>query len=339
MKTYDTFPFNMLEMQGSIDRKSFHFVADNCKIWHQGNCIVDLDSTFVIDAEVSPFDGEVEVSIDNSEIEEYITDQVSFSEISSLNDRILWSNNILGSGEGFEYRDMSLFYCNGILSRIYFNRNNPLIMLEFNASEEEQQIDFNAFLEQMIAAGKVNTMITQNEYYNDSLRKQNPGNDYSDEESTFSGITNDGKFDFKYYTHLLKPKHDKLIKFFQQHSLGTSMPIMTYFSILEPIDRVIVLEQLFSPYTLNSNLQDKLVLGYVKIGKIDLAKRVIESSKQKGENSVNIWGLQQKIDIGIPNKILDNQRLQKLNEWRYGESGLLEIQFIEMLVEFINDKN
>lgn len=141
MKIYDTFPFNMLEMQGSIDRKSFHFVADNCKIWHQGNCIVDLNSTFVIDAEVSPFDGEIEVSIDNSEIEEYITNQISFSEISLLNDRILWSNNMLGGGEGLEYRDMSLFYYNGILSRIYFNRNNPLIMLEFNSNQQGEIAD------------------------------------------------------------------------------------------------------------------------------------------------------------------------------------------------------
>lgn len=136
MKTYDTFPFNMLEMQGSIDRKSFHFVADNCKVWHQGSCIADLDSTFVIDAEVNTFDSAIEVNIDNSEIEEYIDDYLSFSEISQLNDRILWSNNMLGSGDGFEYRDMSLFYSNGILSRIYFNRNNPLIMLEFNSNEQ-----------------------------------------------------------------------------------------------------------------------------------------------------------------------------------------------------------
>jgi hypothetical protein len=138
MKTYDTFPFNMLEMQGSIDKKPFHFVADNCKVWQQGNCIADLNSTFNIDAKVSHFDGEIEVSIDNSEIEEYITNQITFSEISMLNDRILWSNNMLGGGEGFEYKDMSLFYCNGILSRIYFNRNNPLIMLEFNTSEQSE---------------------------------------------------------------------------------------------------------------------------------------------------------------------------------------------------------
>ncbi len=141
MKTYDTFPINMLEMQGNIERKSFHFVADNCKVWHQGNCIVDLDSTFVINAEISPFNGEVEVSIDNSEIEEYITDQISFSEISMLNDRVLWSNNILGGGEGFEYKDMSLFYCNGILSRIYINRNNPLIMMEFNLNKHGEIAD------------------------------------------------------------------------------------------------------------------------------------------------------------------------------------------------------
>jgi hypothetical protein len=48
---------------------------------------------------------------------------------------------MLGGSEGFEYKDMSLFYCNGILSRIYFNRNNPLIMLEFNSNQQGKIAD------------------------------------------------------------------------------------------------------------------------------------------------------------------------------------------------------
>lgn len=336
MKAYDTFQVNLLEMLGIIDRKSFHFVADNCKVWYNGDCIFDLDSTIEIVAEVSPFDGELEVHIDNSEIEKYVTNQINFSEISLLNDRVLWSNNLLGSGEGYEYGDMSLFYANSSLSRIYINRKNPLIMLEFN-STEEKQIDINKFLEEMIRDGQAHTMITQNEYFNNYQRLQNPGDDFSEVDSNFTGLNNEGKLDFKYYAHLLKSKHTKIINFFQENMLGTSMPIMTYFSILEPIDRVIVLEQLFSPYSLNSNLQDKLLLGYVKIGRKDLAQKVVESSKQKGENSVNVWGLLQKIDIGIPNKIFDYQRIEKLNEWRISETGLLEIQFIDILLEFITN--
>jgi hypothetical protein len=156
----------MLEMQGNIERKSFHFVADNCKVWHQGSCIADLDSTFVIDAEVSPFDGEIEVSIDNSEIEEYITDKVTFSEISQLNDRVLWSNNMLGGGESFEYKDMSLFYCNGILSRIYFNRNNPLIMLEFNSNQQGEIADIENPLKKVAETiGKLKTIDLSNVYF------------------------------------------------------------------------------------------------------------------------------------------------------------------------------
>jgi uncharacterized protein (TIGR02145 family) len=338
-KTYDRFPLNELEMQGSIDRKSFHFIAYNCKVWHQGSCIADLDSIFEIDAEVNPFNGAIDVRLDNSEIEEFIDNYLTFTEISQLNDRILWSNNLLGGGVGFRYRDMSLFYSNGILSKIYLNRRNPWIMLEFNASEEEHRTDVEAFLEQIIPAGRVTPAIDLNPGFYDAMRKQNPGSDYSGKQSDYSGITQDGKFDFKYYAHLLTPKHTKLINFFQEHTLGSNMPIMTYFSILEPIDRVVVLEQLFSPYTLNSNLQDKLCLGYLKIGNVDLAKRVYESSMQKGENKVNIWRLQQKFVIGIPNKVSDSQRLQKLRDWRYSENGLLEKQFIDMLVEFINENN
>jgi hypothetical protein len=149
----------MLEMRGSIDRKSFHFIADNCKVWFQNNCIVDLDSTFEIDAEVSSFDGEVEVSIGNYEIEEYITDKVSFSEISMLKDRILWSNNLLEGGKGFEYSDMSLFYYNGILSRIYFNRSYPLIMLEFNSNQQGEIADVKNSLDKIRNAKKVQAHI------------------------------------------------------------------------------------------------------------------------------------------------------------------------------------
>ncbi|MDR2652205.1 MAG: hypothetical protein LBC68_07820 [Prevotellaceae bacterium] len=166
-KTYDTFPFNMLEMQGRIERKSFRFVADNCKVWHGGgNCIVDKNSTFEIVANVHPFDGKIEVSIDNSEIEEYIDNQLSFSEISLLNDRVLWSNNMLGEGKGFEYKNMSLFYCNSILSRIYINRSNPLIMLEFNSSEQGKIAEVENPLKKAVETiGKLKTIDLSNVYF------------------------------------------------------------------------------------------------------------------------------------------------------------------------------
>jgi hypothetical protein len=174
MKTYDTFTPNILEMQGKTERKSFHFIADNCKIWEfGGHCTADINGTFEIDAKVNPFDGKIEVSIDNSKIEGYITNQICFSEISMLNDRILWSNNIFGGGGGFEYRDMSLFYCNGILSRIYFNRNNPLRMLEFTSNQQGKIADVENPLQTYIRSkkniaetiGKTQTVDLSNVYF------------------------------------------------------------------------------------------------------------------------------------------------------------------------------
>lgn len=137
MKEYDEFFPNMLEMTGKIERKPFKFLADNCKIWYQGKCIEDINSSFKIDSLINTFDNSILlVSIDNSRISDYISDSIIFSEISLLNDRVLWSNNILNDGEGEEYKNMSLFYCSGILSRIYINRSNPLIMLEFNSNQQ-----------------------------------------------------------------------------------------------------------------------------------------------------------------------------------------------------------
>lgn len=136
MKEYDEFFPNMLEMTGKIERKPFKFLADNCKIWYQGKCIEDINSSFEIDSLINTFDNSILLSIDNSNISDYITDNIIFSEISLLNDRVLWSNNILNDGEGEEYKNMSLFYCSGILSRIYINRSNPLIMLEFNSNQQ-----------------------------------------------------------------------------------------------------------------------------------------------------------------------------------------------------------
>ncbi|MDR2651084.1 MAG: hypothetical protein LBC68_02040 [Prevotellaceae bacterium] len=157
--------------------------------------------------------------------------------------------------------------------------------------------------------------------------------------------------DFKFYAHLKKTKHEKFISFFKEHPLGTSNPIMTYFSILQPKDRVIILEQLFNPNCLNSsNLRDKLVLAYVKIGRVDLAKKVIEFSIQNGENDMNIFGLKSKLDLGIPAQQSDFERLSEINSWLSEiESGLykqffsqeqldLHKQFLYMLIHFINEQ-
>lgn len=144
MKTYDTFIPNLLEMKGKIERKSFHFIADNCKIWHKGNCIANIESVFEIDAVVNSSNGELEVKLDNSKIDKYIINFFSFAEISLNNDRVLWSNNILnGSAECEEYEPsiMSLFYFNSKLSRVYLNVYQPSEVLIELLSNQEGEIE------------------------------------------------------------------------------------------------------------------------------------------------------------------------------------------------------
>jgi len=154
MQTYDTFTPNILEMQGRIERKPFNFLADNCKIWHNGSCIADWDSTFRVDAKINPTNRKVEVNLDNSELSKYIADFFTFSEISLNQDRVLWSNNLLSGGAGagkYEPTNMSLFYYRGVLSRIYLNVVSPaVIMLELTSNNEGQISDIENPLKKMM---------------------------------------------------------------------------------------------------------------------------------------------------------------------------------------------
>ncbi|MFY7936044.1 MAG: hypothetical protein ACOVOQ_01600 [Flavobacterium sp.] len=142
MKNYDKFTPNILEQEGKIEKKTFKFHADNCKLWHKGNCIADWNSSFQIDAEISPINGNINVKIDISELSEYITNFFSFSEISLFNDRVIWSNNFdkgFGGALNYEPGNMSLFYYHGALSRIYLNVFSPKeIMLELTSNKDGQ---------------------------------------------------------------------------------------------------------------------------------------------------------------------------------------------------------
>jgi len=141
-------------MQGKIERKSFKFCADNCKVWDKGSCIADWNSTFQVDAKINPANGKVEVNLDNSELSKYITNFFTFSEISLNQDRVLWSNNLLngcvGAGK-YEPTNMSLFYYRGVLSRIYLNVVSPaVIMLELTSNNEGQISDIENPLKKMM---------------------------------------------------------------------------------------------------------------------------------------------------------------------------------------------
>jgi len=146
--------------------------------------------------------------------------------------------------------------------------------------------------------------------------------------------------DFKHFAHLKETKHDKIIEFFRAHEFGSSNPIMTYLSILTPVDRCVILEQLFKPEILNSwDLRDKIVLAYVKAGRVDLANQVIAFSEVNGDIDQNIYILKSKLDLGIPPIMENTQRLEIMYRELKKETGILETEFIHLLIDFISENN
>jgi len=142
-KVYDSFPLNNLEQFGKIKREPFNFISTNCKVWHKGQCILDLDAIININAKINE-NNDIVINMDNSEISEYISDYFLFSEISHSGDRILWSNNFRNGGAGTDDYDpinMSLFFYKGVLSRVYLNVANPRVMLELTTNKNEEILD------------------------------------------------------------------------------------------------------------------------------------------------------------------------------------------------------
>ena len=134
-------------------------------------------------------------------------------------------------------------------------------------------------------------------------------------------------------------RHISITNHFIKHGFGSNMPILTHFSILKPIDRCIILEKLFEKKVRNIHLYDKMVLAYVKIGRPDLGKLVVEFARQIGESEFNCWGIEQKLDLGIPREISDEQRLMQIGNDLKKTNASLEIEFLNLLIEFIGKAN
>ncbi len=146
METYDAFTPNILEMEERIKKEAFDFVANKCKIWHKGNCVVELNSMVKIKTTIVPVVEQiVGVIIAEEELYRYVNDSFMFSEISQLHDRVLWSNNLLSGGKGSAYNEpinMSLFYSCGVLSKVALNVSTPsMVMIELFLNSEEETFD------------------------------------------------------------------------------------------------------------------------------------------------------------------------------------------------------
>jgi hypothetical protein len=129
---FDRFPINIGEMLGPIERKSFTFNYKRFEVWQGGACVYSGESIGQIVAKV--VNGQLNITIDDAMINSYIIKHFSFREISTNNDRIMWSKDIFNSSDKVERNNpdiSSLFYKQGILSKITFTIHDPNTLVEF----------------------------------------------------------------------------------------------------------------------------------------------------------------------------------------------------------------
>ena len=131
-ENWDSFPVNINEMTESIKRNGFKFSYSRFEVWQDGNCIYQDSSKGLIVAEVN--NGHLNVKINDIKINRYIIGQFSFSEISTINDRIMWSKDIFNTSGNTEFNNpdiSSLFYKNGVLSKVAYTIHNSNTLVEF----------------------------------------------------------------------------------------------------------------------------------------------------------------------------------------------------------------
>lgn len=129
---WDKFPSNIGEMLGPIEKKSFRFNYKRFEVWQGGACIFSGSSNGQIIAQV--ISGQLNVTIDDTSISNHIKKQFSFKEISTNIDRIMWSKDIFNSSDKVERNNpdiSSLFFKQGLLSKVTFTIHDPNTLVEF----------------------------------------------------------------------------------------------------------------------------------------------------------------------------------------------------------------
>jgi len=139
IENWDVFPVNIAETLGTIERKSFDFEYARTEVWRDGSSIFSGNTRGKISTTLK-FDTLI-VTLNDSSLYPYIVKNFSFKEISTNKDRILWSNDIFNQG-GLGSRNSpdisSLFYRNGVLSKVSFTIHDSNILLEFYKNEMQQ---------------------------------------------------------------------------------------------------------------------------------------------------------------------------------------------------------
>lgn len=131
-ENWDRFPSNIGEILGPIERKSFTFNYKRFEVWQGGACIYSGNSNGQIIAKV--INGQLNVTIDDILINNHIMKNFTFGEISTNGDRIMWSKDIFNSTGRIERNNpdiSSLFFKQGILSKVTYTIHDPNTLVEF----------------------------------------------------------------------------------------------------------------------------------------------------------------------------------------------------------------
>lgn len=139
----------------------------------------------------------------------------------------------------------------------------------------------------------------------------------------------------EYFLNSIKDKHIPIVDYFLKYNFGTNLPVLTYLSTLSPFDRCIILEKLFEEGFRNIHLLDKMVLAYVKVGRVNYAKEVIHFANQMSIYNNEISMLVSKLDLPIPQPQTNTNRLIILEEYRISTNDPIELEFIDLLIEFV----
>lgn len=135
-ENFDRFPVNIAETSGKIERNPFIFYYERFEVWQGGKCIFSENSNSKIITRLEQ--NSLHVNIEDNSTSNYINKSFCFGEISTNNDRVMWSKDIFNTSDDIEYNTpdvSSLFFKNGELSKVTFTIHNPNTLIEFYRDE------------------------------------------------------------------------------------------------------------------------------------------------------------------------------------------------------------
>lgn len=141
-----------------------------------------------------------------------------------------------------------------------------------------------------------------------------------------------------HFSSQVKDKHLFIANHFLTYGFGTDMPTLRYFSILEPIDRCIIMEFLISQGMLNFIMIDKLTMAYAKAGYPSFASEAVEYARQAGESEMNVWAYEQKAKMPVPKALSREERLGLVNQDRQGAQTPLHHEFLDKIEFFLSNE-